>query len=143
MKTVFDINVLVSALITTGKPRELFYKAIEGQIQLILSKSILKEFSEVANDPRIRKYADQDEMIAFLRIIDRVSKITRVKSSFKVIKEDPDDDLVLRTAFDGKADYIVSGDRHLLSLGAFRGIKILTVDEMLTLLKEEKHRSRA
>ena len=44
----------------------------------------------------------------------------------------------LTTAFDGKADYIVSGDKHLLSLGAFRGIRILNVDEMLTLLKEEK-----
>jgi len=44
----------------------------------------------------------------------------------------------LATAFDGKADYIVSGDKHLLSLGAFRGIRILNVDEMLTLLKEEK-----
>jgi predicted nucleic acid-binding protein len=42
------------------------------------------------------------------------------------------------TAFDGKADYIVSGDRHLLSRGAYRGIKILTVDEMLIQLQEEK-----
>jgi len=41
----------------------------------------------------------------------------------------------LATAFDGKADYIVSGDRHLLSIGKFKGIKILTVDEMLKLLK--------
>jgi predicted nucleic acid-binding protein len=45
---------------------------------------------------------------------------------------------VLRTAFDGKADYIVSGDNHLLSLGTFRGTKIVTVDEMLTLLKKER-----
>jgi|SRR3990170_2713205 len=138
MKVVFDTNVLVSALITAGKPKELFHKAIEGKIQLILSKSILKEFSEVSNDPRIIKYADEDDVIAFLRIIDKVAKITKVKSRFKVVKEDSDDDVVLRTAFDSKADYIVSGDRHLLSLRAFRGIKILTVNEMLTLLKEEK-----
>ena len=48
MKVVFDTNVLVSALITAGKPKELFYKVVEGQIQLVLSKDILKEFSEVA-----------------------------------------------------------------------------------------------
>ena len=51
------------------------------------------------------------------------------------MKEDPDDDVILRTAYDGKADYIVSGDNHLLSMGEFRGIKILAVDEMLKILK--------
>jgi len=45
---------------------------------------------------------------------------------------------VLQAAFDGKADCIVSGDNHLLSLGTFRGIRILTVDELLTSLKKEK-----
>ena len=138
MRVVFDTNVLVSALITTGKPRLLFHKAVDGQIQLILSKNILTEFTEVADDPRIRKYADQDNIVAFLRIIDKVATITKVKSRFKIIKEDPDDDVVLRTAFDGKAEVIVSGDKHLLSLGVFRGIRIINVDEMLTLLEEQK-----
>jgi len=138
MNVVLDTNVLVSALIKTGKSRELFLKITEGRIQLILSRSILKEFSEVADDPRIRKYVDQDDIIAFLRIVGSVAKIVKVKSRFKVVKEDPDDDAVLRTAFDGKADCIVSGDNHLLSLGAFRGIRILTVDELLTSLKKEK-----
>jgi hypothetical protein len=138
MRVVFDTNVLVSALITTGKPRLLFHKVVDGQIQLILSKNILTEFSEVADDPRIRKYVDQDNIVAFLRIIDKVATITKVKSRFKILKEDPDDDVVLRTAVDGKAEVIVSGDKHLLSLGVFRRIRILTVDEMLTLLKEQK-----
>ena len=137
MKVVFDTNVLISALIATGKPRELFHKAAQGQIQLVLSKGILKEFSEVTKDPRIRKYANQEDTIDFLTIIDRITKITKVKSRFKAISEDPDDDVVLRAAIDSKADYIVSGDKHLLSLGAFRGIRVLTVDEALTVLREE------
>jgi predicted nucleic acid-binding protein len=74
-----------------------------------------------------------------VRVINRVAKIVNVTSQFKAVKEDPDDDIVVRTAFDGKANYIVTGDKHLLSLGTFRGIKILTADEMLTLLKEEKN----
>ena len=138
MKAVFDTNVLISALITTGKPKELFHKAIEGQIQLVLSKSILEEFTKVCNDLRIRKYADQEDIIAFLRIIDTAAEITKVKSRFKAVTEDPDDDIILRTAFDGKADCIVSGDKHLLSIVTFRGIKTLTVKEMLELLKKEK-----
>jgi predicted nucleic acid-binding protein len=54
--------------------------------------------------------------------------------SFQSYREDPEDDVVLRTAKDGGADYIVSGDRHLLSLGAFKGTKITTIDEILKLL---------
>lgn len=138
MRVVFDTNVLISALITTGKPKELFHIAAEGQIQLIISKDILKEFSEVSKDQRIRKYADEEDIITFLKVIDRAAKIIKVKSRFKVINEDPDDDVVLRTAFDGKANYIVSGDKHLRSLGAFRGIIILTVEEILRIIKEEK-----
>lgn len=141
MRVVFDTNVLISALITNGKPKELLYRAVEGQIQLVTSKSILEEFSQISKDPRIRKYATEDDVIAFLRIIGGVAKITKVTSQFKVVKDDLDDDVVVRTAFDGKADYIVSGDKHLLSLGAFRGIKVCTVDEMLKLLKEEKARN--
>jgi predicted nucleic acid-binding protein len=61
----------------------------------------------------------------------------KVKSRFKKVKADPtDDDIILRTAYDGKADYIVSGDEHLLALKEFKGIKIVTVSEMLEVLKE-------
>ena len=137
MRVVFDTNVLISALITTGKPKELFQMAAEKQIQLITSKEILKEFSEVADYPRIKKYVDEQDIIAFLKIIDIAAKIIKVKSQFREINEDPDDDVVLRTAFDSKADYIISGDKHLLSKGTFKGIKILTVSEILKLLKKQ------
>ena len=137
MRVVFDTNVLISALITTGKPKELFQMAAEKQIQLITSKEILKEFSEVADDPRIKKYVDEQDIIAFLKIIDIAAKIIKVKSQFREINEDPDDDVVLRTAFDSKADYIISGDKHLLSKGTFKGVKILTVSEILKLLKKQ------
>ena len=134
MKVVLDTNVLISALIKTGKPRELFFRLVEGKA-LILSKSILDEFLEIAEDPRIRKYAREQETTVFLNFLGDGAKIIQVKSKFRAVKEDPDDDVIIRTAYDGKADYIVSGDQHLLSLGEFRGIKIVTVDEMLKILK--------
>jgi len=134
MKVVLDTNVLISALIKTGKPRELFFRLVEGKA-LILSKSILDEFLEIAEDPRIRKYASEQETTDFLNFLGDGAKIIQVKSKFNAVKADSDDDVILRTAYDGKADYIVSGDKHLLSLGEFRGTKIVTVDEMLKLLK--------
>jgi putative PIN family toxin of toxin-antitoxin system len=64
----------------------------------------------------------------------RKTKIVSVDSSFKVILEDPDDDIVLNTALSGKADYIVTGDKHLLSLRKFEKIEVLKVNQMLEIL---------
>jgi len=134
MKVVLDTNILISALIKAGKPRELLLKIVEERVQVVLSRGILEEFIEVVEDPRIRRYVGDDDVIAFLRVIGSVAKIVGVKSKFKVIEEDPNDDIILRTAHDGKADCLVSGDKHLLSLGEFRGMEIVTADEMLKML---------
>ena len=134
MKIVLDTNVLISALIKVGKPRELVLKIAKGKVQLVLSREILDEFIQVTEDPRIRKYIEEDTKIKFLNTIGNISSVVRVKSKLRVVKEDPDDDILLRTAHDGKANYIVSGDRHLLSLKKFRKIEIVTVAQMLELL---------
>ena len=133
MKVVLDTNVLISALIKLGKPRELFFRLADEKA-LILSAQILEEFLEIADDPRIKKYVKEQETTAFLNSLRDATKIVKIKSKFKAVNEDPDDDIILRTAYDGKADYIVSGDNHLLSLEVFRGIRILTVDEMFKML---------
>lgn len=134
-KLVLDTNVLISALIKRGKPRALFLEVVRGRVQLILSREILDEFIEVAADTRIRKYVNEEDLTKFLRIIGSVAKVIKVRSKFKIVKQDPSDDAILRTAHDGKADCIVSGDSHLLSLKEFKGIKIVTVSESLKLLK--------
>jgi putative PIN family toxin of toxin-antitoxin system len=138
MKAVFDTNVLVSALISAGTPRLLFEKAVKKQIQLILSEETIAEFNRVVSDPRIRKYVNSGEVTVFLDALYKSGKIIKLKSQFKAVKEDSDDDMIVITASDGKADIIVSGDKHLLTLGTFRGIKILTVNQTLTLLTENK-----
>jgi predicted nucleic acid-binding protein len=56
----------------------------------------------------------------------------------RVVGEDPDDDRILEAAIAGRADAIVSGDRHLLALRAFRGIPILTPRQLLNRLKERQ-----
>lgn len=131
MRVVLDTNVLVSALIKAGKPRELILKIAEKKVQIILSREILEEFIEITDAPRIRRYAREDDKITFLKAIGSIANLVKVRSKFKVVKEDPTDDIVLRTAHDGKAEYVVSGDGHLLSLKKFRTIRIVTVSQML------------
>lgn len=137
MKVVFDSNVLVSALIKSGKSRELLFRVVEKRIHLVLSRSILEEFLEVTENPKIRKYVDKNDVIAFLRVLGSIITVVKVKSAFEVVKEDPEDDIVLRTAYDGKVEYIVSGDKHLLSLKEFRRIKIVTINQMLDMISEK------
>jgi uncharacterized protein len=60
------------------------------------------------------------------------------KKTLHVIGEDPDDDLVLECAAAGRADTIVSGDRHLLTLASFRGISTMRVRQFLTLIEPKQ-----
>jgi putative PIN family toxin of toxin-antitoxin system len=112
MKVVLDTNVLVSALIKASKPRDLFNKLAKDK-QIVLSRAILEEFLEVIEDPKIAKYTSEKDVTVFLNTLKNTARIVQVKSKFKAVKENPDDDTIIQTAYDNKADYIISGDRHL------------------------------
>lgn len=135
---VFDVNVLISSLIVEGKPQELWLNAKAKKFTLILSGQIISEFVQVVSRKKFEKYVDEDDLRLFLEDLHQTAKFIRIKSKFKVIKEDPNDDIILRTAHDGKVNYIVSGDKHLLSLGEYEGRGIVTVNEMLELLQQQK-----
>lgn len=83
---------------------------------------------------KFKKYATFSEVRRFVDFLLQTSERVQVKSRFKVAEEDPKDDVVLNTAYDCRAKYIVSGDEHLLKLNRFKGIKILSVAEMLEIL---------
>ena len=100
---------------------------------MITSPQLLAELVDVLSRERFPE-TDEQQAKSFLSIISRKAMVVTIRRSFKAVPEDPDDDVVLSTAFDGKASYVVSGDRHLLNLGRFRGIRIVTVNEMLELL---------
>jgi putative PIN family toxin of toxin-antitoxin system len=133
LKAVIDTNVLVSALIGTGKPRELWKAAVERKFMIIISKEMLAEFLGVVER---RKFAGirWNSVERFVTQLIRISTMTSVKSSYKAIRDDPDDDIVINTAHDGNADYIVTGDLHLLTIGGFKDIKIISVDMFLKLI---------
>ncbi len=135
LKVVLDTNILVSSLIRNGKPRSIWNFILTGKLQLISSKQILDEFIEVISREKFRKYITENEVKIFLETVKDIGNFVRVKHNFKIIREDPDDDKILNAAYDGKVDYIVSGDPHLLKLEEFRGIKIITPSQMLGILK--------
>jgi len=138
MDVVFDVNILVSALITEGKPKKLWLKAVEGEFELVLSKGIVDDFVQVMGRSKFDRYVDESDMLDFVQALSAIAKFVRTKSRYRIVKEDPDDDVVLAAAYDGGADYVVSGDQHLLNMKEFKGIHIVTADKMIQILNTEK-----
>jgi len=131
-RVVLDTNVLISAVIRNGKPRQLLEAANDKKYVLVTSSEILSEMAEVLRRPKFQM--SENEIWQILFALNSSSDIKEVKSKFKVVKEDPDDDVIINTAHDGQADYIVSGDDHLLKVKKFKNIPIVTVAEMLEML---------
>jgi len=134
---VVDTNVLISALVGHGKPRRLVSELLERH-EVVASPQMLAELVDVLSR---EKFAETDERQTktFLSILARRVSVVTPRRSFKLVLEDPDDDVVVGTAYEGKATHIISGDKHLLSLGKFRGIRMVKVNEMLELLRQARH----
>jgi len=122
VRVVFDTNVLISALVYGGLPRELLASVFRGEVTLVTSTVLMDELEEVlvarfAHDPSLaRTVRAEIEMLA--EVVD-VSELARVA-------RDPDDDAVLAVAIAGEASAIVTGDRDLLVLAEHHGIRIVT-----------------
>tara|TARA_Y100000310_G_C20430485_1_gene691227 strand:- start:47 stop:487 length:441 start_codon:yes stop_codon:yes gene_type:complete len=128
-KVVLDTNILISALGWKGKPREVFQKCINGELDLVISKEQIKELKRVMDYPKFTFSEEQKE--TFLSIILEFATLVKISSKLKIIKDDPDDDAILETGLVGDVDYIISGDPHLLKLNEFNNIKIVKVSEFL------------
>jgi len=139
MKITLDTNILVSAFISKqGQPAAILELILTfPEIELILSEQILAEFKEVMSRQEVKKrfeYTSKD-IDQFVDALRDASTITKPSSNFNVVKDDPKDDIIINTAYDGKADYIVSGDTHLQSLKRFRTILIVKPRSMLSIIK--------
>ena len=129
VRIVLDTNILVSGLLYNGKPRKLLDLAVNGKMELVSSTELIDELGEVL--AREKFGLSKDEQAVMVDFVIRLSKIIALKSKFKAVKEDPDDDIVINTAYDGDADYIVTGDRAILALKKFGKTSIVKASEML------------
>jgi putative PIN family toxin of toxin-antitoxin system len=133
LRVVLDTNVFVSGLLSkTGLPAKILDAWRAGHYLLIASPPIVAEIKRVLQAPRIReKYFITDGDIEQLIILLEkealiVPGYTDVKDA---IPDDPSDEMFLACAVDAAADFVVSGDRHLLEISEYKGISIITVNE--------------
>ena len=121
---VFDTNSLISALlIDTSVSREAFDKALD-HYQLLISDEAVAEFDDVASREKFDDYLKEGEREGFEELLHREARLIRVEETIEA-SCDPDDDKFLELAIAGDAEIIVSGDKDLLVLDPFRGVRIV------------------
>ena len=129
MRAVLDTNVIVSAVSSPGSPPDSILGASRKEaLDLVTSVPLLHELEDVLGRPRIAKRLGwtAEERAFFIEALADFAVIVAPKERFQVVKADPADNRVLEAAVAGGADYAVSGDRHLLELGSYEGIPIVT-----------------
>ena len=135
IKVVIDANTLISAVgWKDSKPRKILDDCLSDKWTLIESIDLLKEFLEVIQRPKFNFISEEDKK-EFIISLMNICEIVEPKKKLNVIKEDPDDNMALECALEAKADYIVSGDEHLQKLKEFGGIKIVSANDFLKLVK--------
>lgn len=128
MRVVFDTNIFVSALVIPGgRADDAMQRVIEETDQLILSRAIIHELLSVLS----KKFGRDKEQLA--RVAVYLSEIgERVDPKEKInLLEDEADNRILECAISGKADVIVTGDRAMLRLGEYEGVRIVNLDQYL------------
>lgn len=124
-RVVLDTNVLVSALLVPGSaPADVLRRWRDGYWGLAVSGAILEEYGRVLR--RAKFGLPLGSIEAVLSEIERGSLRVIPRRHFAAIPEDPSDEEFLDVAVEAAADAIISGDRHLLDLKIFRGVRILT-----------------
>ena len=135
IRVVLDTNVYISALLFGGLPGSLLDIAFLQSFVLVISPALLDELDEKL----LLKFEISVEDTAIIRgKLESIAEIIRPDLVLNVVEDDPDDDRVLECAVKGDADYIVTGDRHLLKLGAYEGISIVTVRQFLDAAESRK-----
>jgi len=121
LRIILDTNVFVSGVFFTGPPYQILKAWREGRVRLIVSPEILEEYEQVG-----KILAEEFPSINLQPILDFVtikSEIIPAERLSERVSDDPDDDKFLACAISANSKIVISGDRHLLKVSGFRGIK--------------------
>jgi putative PIN family toxin of toxin-antitoxin system len=128
MRAVADTNIVVSGLLWQGAPRRVLDLARAGDIELFTSPALLLELEEVLLRAKFSRRLDAAGVSPKDLLLGYAALATVITPSpiEPAVKADPDDDEVLACAVAVHANAVISGDRHLLTLGEFQSIPVLT-----------------
>lgn len=132
MRVVFDTNIYISAFaIPGGNADEAYVEAIRGKVELFTSVAILTETARVL---QTKFDWTEDKVRDALHDISETATVLRPRPSLHLLKDEPDN-RILECAVAAHAQWIVTGDRHLLALKRHGDCDIISLAGFLTLLK--------
>ena len=135
LRIVLDTNVVLSVLLFGGR-LEFIRKALkDGQLRLLFSEDTLEELVRVLHYPKFGLEDEEIDFLIYVEVLPYAEVVENVVEIDKEICRDKDDIKFLECAVSGKADYVVSGDDDLVSIGEFEGIKIITPAELKKVLR--------
>jgi len=134
-RVIIDTNLWISFLITNNLNilSELF---LFERFQIIFSDELFNELLDVARRPKFKKYFDEKSVQLLIENISEKLEFIEVASAITICR-DLKDNFILALSIDGNADYIVTGDKDLLSLNGFKGKKIITINEFIKIIDTE------
>ena len=128
LRVVVDTNVYISAIFWGGKPRHVIDLGRDGEIQIFTSEDIEQEIL----DKLMTKFGmNSDDACRVMADFSTFTKLIRVSRRIHVVKDDPDDDKFRECAVECNAEFIISGDKHLLNMRKYEGIDIMNVATFL------------
>ena len=139
IKVVLDTNIFVSGILNSkGAPGQVLKAWHENKFVLTTSKPIIKEIKQVLNSAKIQEFLIKHKVVKedlndFFSTLSFNALVVKPSFRLDIIKEDPADNKFLECALMVKAEYIVSGDKHLLKLKMYENIKIISAYELINL----------
>jgi putative PIN family toxin of toxin-antitoxin system len=132
-RLLLDTNVVVGALLWRGPPWRLMEMAVEEGLELVGSPALMVELQHTLSYPKFagRLALLQADVATLMNQYQAITTLADPADVPRVVPGDTDDDHVIAAAVAARVDLIVSGDRHLLTLGSHEGIAIVTVRQAL------------
>jgi len=136
MRLVLDTNIVVSGLLWNGAPAQLIDLARIDEIELFSSRVLLAELTRILRRAKFGRAITASGMTLDELVLgySELAALVMPADIPPTILRDPDDDHVLACALAAEVEWIVSGDRDLLDIGAFRGMPIVSAAQAVSIV---------
>ena len=138
MRVVLDTNIWLSGIFWKGEAYKLIETCLKKEIRIIVTQEILSEIACVlSKEAKFQEFIQnkQQSIEDLIRTILSISSLIESKIKLDIIKEHPQDNIILEAAIKGKADYIISYNSHILNISEFRKIKILNPQDFFKIIQ--------
>lgn len=132
-RVVIDTNVIVSGLLFGGPPGDIVPLWQSKRIMPFACTEIIDEYVRVLAYPKFELTEEEIQYLLYLEILPCFEAVTIRPRKQTIVKPDPADDKFILCAQAAQADFVISGDQHLLARKSFQSVIILTPAEFLRL----------